>query len=122
MNIRKIIAVLPLVLLAQSAVAGTESERFWEQPYPTQFDKSTLAVEQSVIRVDGNRFVDEDGNTFVFKGVSIADPSKLLTDDRWDKRIFEAVASWGANTIRLPVHPVAWRLRGKERYLERALE
>ena len=118
MNIRKIITIVPLVLIAQAALAGAESERFWEQPYPTQFDKSTLTVKQSVIRVDGSRFVDEEGETFVFKGVSIADPSKLVTEGRWDKRIFEAVAGWGANTVRLPVHPVAWRLRGKDRYFE----
>ena len=73
---------------------------------------------QDVIRVDGNRFVDESGATFVFRGVSIADPAKLLRDDQWSKRIFAAVRSWGANTVRLPVHPRAWRELGEERYLQ----
>ena len=106
------------LLLVASAAAGHEPiERFWEQPYPDQFDASSLPNRQDVIRVDGNRFVDESGATFTFRGVSIADPSKLLSDNRWDRRIFEEVRAWGANTVRLPVHPSAWRFRGKDRYL-----
>mgnify|MGYP001815996992 FL=1 len=88
----------------------------YSQPYPTQFDDSGLNP-QSRIRVDGNRFVDESGETFVFRGVSIADPDKLLRDGQWDKRIFAAVREWGANVVRLPVHPVSWRRHGRDKYL-----
>lgn len=112
------LSILSLVFAACSPLMGGEPERFWEQPYPSPFDKSALAVEQDTIRIDGNLFVDEQGETFVFRGVSIADPSKLLTDGRWDRRIFEEVRAWGANTVRLPVHPSAWRYRGEGRYLE----
>lgn len=106
---------LPLAMALQ---ANDAPERFWERPYPMQFDRSSLTVEQDVIRVRGNRFVDERGGTFVFRGMNIADPSKLLTDGRWDRRIFEEINAWGANTVRVPVHPAAWRYRGRDRYLE----
>lgn len=115
-TIRSTILVL-VILSAAGAHAQEHGERFWEQPYPTRFDTGSLPVEQDVIRVAGNRFVDAAGETFEFRGVSIADPSKLLTQGHWDRRIFEALRSWGANTVRLPVHPSAWRLRGRDRYL-----
>lgn len=103
--------LIPLVARAQ-----VTPERFWEQPYPAPFDKSSLSAQQAVIRVEGNRFVDENGETFVFRGVSIADPSKLLTEGHWNRRVFEEIRAWGANTVRLPVHPAAWRFRGRDRY------
>ena len=109
--------LLACLLVSTVTAAHEEQERFWEQPYPTQFDKSSLTREQGVIRVDGNRFVDASGKTFVFRGVSIADPSKLVTDGHWDRRIFEEIRSWGANTVRLPVHPAGWRFRGEQKYL-----
>jgi hypothetical protein len=110
--------ILVSLLAAVTARADEWRERFWERPYPTQFDKSSLQNPQDTISIDGNRFVDEQGNTFIFRGVSIADPSKLLADEKWDRRIFEEISDWGANTVRLPVHPSAWRYRGAQRYLQ----
>lgn len=70
------------------------------------------------ISVDGNRFVDEDGNTFIFRGYSSSDPDRLEKEGHWNKEYFEAVKSFNANVIRFPVHPSAWRERGKEGYLQ----
>jgi aryl-phospho-beta-D-glucosidase BglC (GH1 family)/lysophospholipase L1-like esterase len=53
------------------------------------------------------------------RGVNIADPDKLFIQERWNRRLFEEIADWGANTIRLPVHPMGWRKRGPDWYLER---
>jgi endoglucanase len=107
--------VLTLCLLAPLAASAEGASQ--ERADLARFDKGSLAEQQDVIRVDGNRFVDESGKTFVFRGVSIGDPSKLVSDGHWNRRIFEEIRAWGANVVRLPVHPSAWRLRGEERYL-----
>ncbi len=83
-----------------------------------RFDASLLKQPQSTIRVKGNRFVDEAGNTFVFRGVSIADPDKLVKDNQWRASLFDELKNWGVNTVRLPIHPRAWRERGSENYIK----
>jgi endoglucanase len=83
-----------------------------------RFDVGQLARDQDRIHVQGNRFVDEAGNTFIFRGVSIADPDKLAKEKQWKKSLFQEVKRWGANTIRLPIHPRAWRERGHADYLK----
>ncbi len=69
------------------------------------------------LRVQGRQFVDAAGQPIVFRGVSIGDPDKLAKGGHWDKRIFAEIKAWGANVVRVPVHPVAWRARGPEAYL-----
>jgi endoglucanase len=70
-----------------------------------------------LISVRGNRFVDPAGATVLFRGVSIADPDKLVGQGRWNKELFAAVKDMGATLVRLPVHPAAWRERGAVGYL-----
>ncbi len=69
------------------------------------------------IRVEGNRFVNEGGDTVVFRGVSFSDPDRLEKAGQWNLRYFEAARQWGANVVRFPVHPQAWRERGEQEYL-----
>jgi len=71
----------------------------------------------SYIKVQGNKFVDEKGNTIVFKGLSISDPDKLVKDGRWSKKHFEVIKSWGANLVRIPVIQVSVHQRGIEEYI-----
>jgi hypothetical protein len=91
---------------------------WWEVPYPKQFDASVLPKKLPRVRVEGNRFVDESGSTVIFQGVSIADPDKLVRQGQWSPRLFEEIARWGANIVRIPVHPVAWRGVGREAYFK----
>lgn len=70
------------------------------------------------ISVEGNRFVNESGETRIFQGVNIRDPHNLAKDGRWEKAHFEEAKKWGANVIRLPIHPGAWRERGEASYLQ----
>src|SRR5690606_33174716 len=56
---------------------------WWDIPYPSVFDASQLNRQLPVIRVQGNRFVDESGATVVFQGVNISDPDKLERDGHW---------------------------------------
>ncbi|MEN8227099.1 MAG: glycoside hydrolase family 5 protein [Bacteroidota bacterium] len=70
------------------------------------------------IHVEGNLFMNESGETLIFQGVNIRDPHNLTEDGRWEKSHFEEAKKWGANVIRLPVHPRAWRERGEAGYLQ----
>ena len=93
---------------------------FWDQVYPDPFPANTLKP-QDTISVKGNQFLDENGQTFRFIGMSIADPAKLFGEKRWGKRLFQEVKNWGANTIRLPIHPLSWRERGRDWYIQSCL-
>lgn len=91
--------------------------QWWTIPYPTPFETSRLKS-QSFISVKANQFVDEQGKAIIFRGVNIADPDKLVKEDRWTKDLFREIRDWGANMIRLPVHPISYRIRGKDDYFE----
>jgi len=69
------------------------------------------------IRVQGNQFVDAADRPVVFRGVAVADPDKLDREGHWNRRAFEEIKAWGANIVRLPVHPMAWRARGERSHL-----
>jgi endoglucanase len=69
------------------------------------------------ISVKGNRFVNAEGKTIVFRGLNASDPDNLERQGHWDNRYFEEMKNWGANLVRFPVHPAAWRKRGQEEYL-----
>jgi endoglucanase len=69
------------------------------------------------ISVKGNRFVDPSGSTVLFRGLSIADPADLVARGQWNRELFAAIKGMGANLVRLPVHPLSWRSRGREGYL-----
>jgi endoglucanase len=72
----------------------------------------------SRISVSGNKFVTAEGKTIVFRGLDTSDPDKLSRENHWNKEYFEAMKSWGANIVRFPVHPDAWRSQGKENYIK----
>jgi hypothetical protein len=112
-----VVVALSLAASVSAGDPGVEEGGWWNIPYPQPMDTSSLEMTLVPIRVEGNRFVDPEGETVVFRGVSISDPDKLVTQGRWNRGLFEEVASWEANIVRVPVHPVAWRGRGKETYL-----
>lgn len=91
---------------------------WWDTPYPERFDSSQLSKKLPAVRVQGNRFVDDTGAVVVFQGVSIADPDKLVRDGQWKRGLFEAISAWGANVVRLPIHPAAFRGIGPNEYFE----
>jgi endoglucanase len=75
------------------------------------------AKKLSLIKVNGNKFVNEKGDTILFRGVAIADPDKIEQEGKWDKTLFVKIKEFGATIVRLPVHPVAWRTRTPLKYL-----
>lgn len=75
-------------------------------------------VQPAKISVKGNSFVTSDGESIVFRGLDTSDPDKLERDGHWDLSYFQEMKDWGATLTRFPVHPKAWRERGKEAYLK----
>ena len=69
------------------------------------------------IRVKGNSFIATDDKPFIFRGLNTSDPDRLMNIGHWNKAYFEEINKWGANIVRFPIHPTAWRKRGKEQYL-----
>lgn len=69
------------------------------------------------ISVEGNKFV-ANGTPVVFRGLNVSDPDKLETEGHLNAQHFKEVKNWGANIVRLPVHPNAWRKRGEKGYLD----
>ncbi len=96
-------------------------KEWWNMPYPTRFDRTklSLAQKQGFLTVKGNKVLDEAGKPFILRGVNIADPDKLVHQNVWSEKLFAEVKKWGANSVRLPIHPIVWRNRGPQWVLER---
>ena len=84
------------------------------------FNLNVIAQSSEIgwISVSGNQFIDENNQPVIFRGLNFSDPDKLENDGKWNKSHFQEAKNWGANIIRLPVHPRAWRSRGKDNYLK----
>ena len=76
------------------------------------------AKDMPLVQSDGNHFVTPDGNTILFRGIAISDPDKVARQGHWNKEHFARVKALGANIVRIPIHPIAWRERTPQAYLE----
>jgi hypothetical protein len=72
----------------------------------------------SRVLVKGNQFITSEGKPIVFRGLNTSDADKLEKSGHWQKQYFEQMKQWGATIVRIPVHPQAWRTRGKKEYLQ----
>lgn len=97
--------------------AWENASGWWNQTDIPAFDKSSIKKQMPLIKVKGNQFVTESGNEVIFRGASVADPDKMQNEKRLTKEHFAVLKKWGANVVRLPVHPSAWRKHGKKNYL-----
>lgn len=86
------------------------------------FSAAPAAAETSArlpfVAVEGNRFVNEAGETVVFRGLALSDPAALQERGQWSRRYFEQARAWNANVVRIPVHPQDWRRLGETAYLK----
>ena len=74
--------------------------------------------------IDGNQIKNIHGEQVVLRGVAIADPL-ILANHRRDKHFIREdyrvlAQEWGANIIRVPIHPPTWEL--DQRYMEKYLD
>jgi endoglucanase len=119
-NFAMFIAILLNSITHAQTMPSTQPARPWwnsgapPRRWPTS---NPDAHKMPLVRVQGNKFVDPQGNVVFFRGVSIADPDKIAGQNHWNKALFEHIKEMGANIVRIPVHPVAWRERTPDEYL-----
>jgi hypothetical protein len=113
--------VFPVLGLALSvALLGGDppaSPSIWKSPPDSLSKPNPKAQVLPRISVKGNRFVDPSGNPILFRGVSIADPDNLVERGQWRRDLLAAAKGAGADLIRIPVHPAAWRRQTPRGYL-----
>jgi aryl-phospho-beta-D-glucosidase BglC (GH1 family) len=105
---------------------GMRGAMYWE--YSNDDDNLTMvkAVYNGVmeipfrgwVRVNGNKFIDPQGQPIVFAGLCTPDPDRLESANMWNEKYFDAVVDWGANVVRFACHPRAVRQRGWDEYFE----
>jgi len=69
------------------------------------------------LTIAGNKLVNEQGQQVRLKGLNPIDPviHKYRGDSGspdWHKNFFDTMRTWGANVIRLSVHPAVWQYHG----------
>ncbi len=111
--------LMMLTFVAYLPLLVAQETRPWYQDAPRRFPKpNPKAKVLPLIKVSGNKFVNAKGDTILFRGVAISDPDKIERQGHWNKGHFEKVKETGAMVVRIPVHPIAWRDRTPEKYLE----
>ena len=105
---------------AQSAQSGASKRlhTWWRDAAPGLRSYTAGNKQMPLISVKGNKFVDSNGKTVFFRGLAISDPDKLEMQGHWSKDLFVKVKEMGANLVRIPVHPVAWRERTPAEYIK----
>ena len=111
--------LLLLAMIFNGSLLIAQENRPWFQdaPWPRRTVNPKLKT-MPLIKVEGNHFVDPQGKTILFRGIAISDPDKVERQGHWNKAHFEKVKEMGANVVRIPVHPIAWRERTAEKYIK----
>lgn len=112
------VACTPLLASAQAEPAKPAKPSIWGSDQPRRPVENPKAKVLPLISVKGNRFVNPAGEPMIFRGVSIADPDNIAGNGHWNRELFANVKDFGANLVRLPIHPVAWRDRTPAGYLK----
>ena len=89
--------------------------KLWESRKP---NVTAQGPRLDYITVKGNKFVNQNDSQMIFRGVAIADPYKIVEDEQWNRKHFYAIKKWGANIVRIPVHPESYRSLGEEAYFK----
>ncbi len=76
---------------------------------------ASCSQETNWLRVEGNHIVNAKGETFIPRGLCMADPCRLIEDGHWEYDYFLQARIWGANCVRFAVHPGSLNKTGWER-------
>jgi len=112
------IAAVSVAMATAQTSADKRTHQWWNDRPVGGRPYTANARKMALISVKGNKFVDPQGKTVLFRGLSISDPDKLEGQGHWNKDHFVKVKEMGAMVVRIPVHPVAWRERGPAEYLK----
>lgn len=98
------VLLLPALCLGEATFSDTHSQTALQSTLPR-------------LRVEGNAIVTASGEPVVLRGIAASDPYHLAGQGHWNRQYFERAAAWGAQVVRIPVHPEFWRAAGVEAYL-----
>jgi aryl-phospho-beta-D-glucosidase BglC (GH1 family) len=119
MKARIVFTLVLLTLIGYRTDLLSQQARPWYQDRPWSIPKTNPKAKiLPLIKVERNKFINSKGDTILFRGVAISDPDKIERQGHWNKEHFVKVKEMGALIVRIPVHPVAWRERTPDRYLE----
>ena len=107
-----------VVSAGQTAQYTSIQQDWWNEQWIEPYAPKDAVPEMEFISVKGHQFITPDGQPIIFKGLSIADPDKVEKNGKWSKAHFEVIKNWGANLVRMPVHPRAVKERGMRNYLQ----
>ena len=108
----------PAKAVDSSPPSAPRTHAWWRDRVPGQRPYTVDSKKLPLISVKGNKFVDPNGNTVLFRGLAISDPDKLEMQGHWSKEHFIKVKEMGTKLVRIPIHPVAWRERTPAEYLK----
>lgn len=117
MRNKTILMAIGAAVLCATAV-GQQLSPWWRERAPGAQRYTGNAKKLPLISVVGNKFVDPQGNTVLFRGLSISDPDKIESQGHWNREHFVKVKEMGAKVVRIPIHPVAWRGRTPAGYIK----
>jgi endoglucanase len=111
--------LISLFALIQIGFSQQENKQdWWKAPQFFKPYESPTSKKLPLISVSGNKFVNANDDTILFRGLAISDPDKLADQGYWTKKHFEKVREMGAMLVRIPIHPAAWRERTAREYLK----
>lgn len=116
--ILSILAVLSCLAPSGFAQETPAKKKWYQSSWGGWPKRNPQAKELPLIQVKGNKFVDSNGDTILFRGLAISDPDKIEGQGHWSKAHFEKIKEIGPNLVRIPIHPIAWRERGADEYLK----
>lgn len=117
MRSETILVVIGAAALCATA-GGQQLSPWWRERAPGAQRYTANAKKLPLIAVAGNKFVDPQGNTVLFRGLSISDPDKIESQGHWNREHFVKVKEMGAKVVRIPIHPIAWRGRTPAAYIK----
>lgn len=109
--------VLP-VIHAQQKEKEKNFHAWWNDENVGRWINNPNARKLPLLEVKGTRFVNSNGDTLLFRGLAISDPDKIEHQGHWGKNHFAKVKEMGATIVRIPVHPISWRERTPQKYLQ----
>lgn len=87
-----------------------------------EIDSDVYPLPLEKLQVSGNQIINEAGEQTILRGLSPVDPvDQALVEDYmgpWTEDTYRIMSEWGANIIRLPLHPLAWRVAQLDEALE----
>ncbi|MGE4287901.1 MAG: glycoside hydrolase family 5 protein [Salinivirgaceae bacterium] len=113
-----VLIIFMLGALSTQAQSNPDYHEWWHESHPGEPLNATNQKKLPLVKVEKNKFVNEQGKTLFIKGVSISDPDKIANQGHWNKKYFEVIKDWGIEMVRIPVHPVAWRERTPIGYMQ----